>query len=34
VDWTAHCHCQPGQQTVDGHFKIWYHAPVKVIEEV
>jgi hypothetical protein len=23
-----------GRQPVDGHFKIGYHAPVKVIEEV
>jgi hypothetical protein len=34
VDWTAHCHCQPGQQPVDSRFKIGYHALVKVTKEV
>ena len=33
VDWTAHRHCQPGRQPVDSHFKIGYHAVVKVILE-
>jgi hypothetical protein len=34
VDWMVPCQCQPGQQLVDSHFKIWYYAFEKVTKEV